>query len=245
MNTSQRGLEFILGWEGSRSTPYDDGGAGVGNCTVGVGHLIHLGPCTPGELAQPPLTDAQIVNVLRQDVQRFEDVVRANATVSLNQNQFDALVDFCFNTGGGYPRVWDAVNNGGDVCAVLVTTATTPAWAHAALVRRRMAECALFMEEGDNEMKVATWWTGKKFSTGRYEINLTDDFGPADSYLMVVTLTPDSVSEVAYYHGDFKPAAKISGRAATFVLIPGQYGTAPFDITGQVTFATVAATPIK
>lgn len=144
MPISDHGLQFLMGWEGVRYSAYGDGGPGVGNCTIGVGHLIHLGPCTAAELAAPPLSDDQVMALLRLDVGRFEEVVDTHATIALNQNQYDALVDFCFNTGGGYPRVWAAVNSGGDVAGVLATTAITPAWATAALVRRRKAEGALY-----------------------------------------------------------------------------------------------------
>jgi lysozyme len=144
MQVSDHGLAFIIGWEGVRYNAYDDGGPGIGNCTVGVGHLIHLGPCTAAEKAAPGLSNEAVIELLRRDVARFEEVVDTHATVALNQNQYDALVDFCFNTGGGYPAVWRAVNSGGDVCAVLVRTAILPAWATAALVRRRKAECELY-----------------------------------------------------------------------------------------------------
>lgn len=146
MQISDAGLQFIIGFEGVRHSAYDDGGPGIGNCTIGVGHLLHLGPCTTQELSMLALTDDQVLALLRVDVARFEEVVNNRAKIKLNQNQYDALVDFCFNTGGGYPRVWAAVNSGDDVAGVLATTAITPAWATAALVRRRKAEGALYNE---------------------------------------------------------------------------------------------------
>lgn len=147
MNTSEHGLQFIEGWEGIRLFPYDDGGPGVGNCTVGIGHLIHLGPCG-GWLSEQRfkrgISIEQAYALLRIDVIRYEDVVKRFVKVHLNQNQFDALVDFCYNTGGGYPEVWATVNSKGDLWKVLPRTAITPSWATPALVRRRRAECELF-----------------------------------------------------------------------------------------------------
>jgi len=154
MNVSDAGLQFIMEWEGTRNTPYDDGGPGIGNCTVGVGHLLAYRPCTPDELAQN-YTDAQVMELLREDVARFESYVNSHANLALNQNQYDALVDFCFNCGGGYPRVWDAVNNGGDVADVLAVTAVMPQWAHDALVRRRKAEGVLYNTPVEEEAMTA------------------------------------------------------------------------------------------
>lgn len=100
MKMSDAGLAFLIKWEGARSKPYDDGGPGLGNCTVGVGHLIHYGPCTQAELDQPPLSLAEINRLLLADVARFETAVNG-VNMALNQNQFDALVDFAFNCGAG------------------------------------------------------------------------------------------------------------------------------------------------
>jgi len=151
VNVSDEGLRFIAGFEGLSLRLYNDDGlpsaTSKGNATIGVGHLVHYGP-VDGRPEEAPyaagITEEQAYALLREDVRRFEAFILSQAKVPLTQNQFDALVDFSFNTGGGYPEVWRAVNNGGDVCEVLVRTAITPSWATAGLVRRRRAECALY-----------------------------------------------------------------------------------------------------
>ncbi len=150
MNLSQAGLQFIAGWEGLRNTLYDDGGVGVGNCTIGVGHLVHLGPCDGRSEEQPFLngiTDDAAYALMRVDAQRFEDVVNREITVPLSQNQFDALVDFAYNLGD-LLGVAAVVNAGGDVCAEIVKY-IKPDWASAGLLRRRQSECALYAKEDD------------------------------------------------------------------------------------------------
>jgi lysozyme len=45
------------------------------------------------------LSDAQVDQLLSQDLVRFESAVSTMVIVELNQNQFDALVSFSFNLG--------------------------------------------------------------------------------------------------------------------------------------------------
>lgn len=161
MHISQHGLQFLEGWEGIRLFKYDDGGPGKGNCTIGIGHLIHLGPCQGWASEQPfngGITKQQAYELLKKDIVSYEEVVKRFCRVNLTQNQFDALVDFCYNTGGGYPRVWEFVNNRWDLWQILPFTATTgagitdpvvAAQVTSALKRRRAQECELFYKEDE------------------------------------------------------------------------------------------------
>jgi lysozyme len=100
MSLSNNGFQFIRSFEAYRRHLYNDA---AGNCTIGYGHLLHLGPCNNADRAQYPngisRQDAEIL--LRSDVAIFESVVNNSVTVPLMQNQFDALVSFAFNVGGG------------------------------------------------------------------------------------------------------------------------------------------------
>lgn len=51
--------------EGYRNKPYN---CSEGHCTVGVGHLLHLGRCTPEESARQ-YSDVKIHAILKQDVE--------------------------------------------------------------------------------------------------------------------------------------------------------------------------------
>lgn len=94
------------------------------NCTVGVGALAHLGPCTAEELRQT-VTIAQVNATLAARVTEAEVTVRRRVTRHpLTQAQFDALVSFTFNAGPtGARRTLDAADRGShaDVRASMTT----------------------------------------------------------------------------------------------------------------------------
>jgi len=92
LKTSKKGLEHIIKWEGLVLKSYI---CPAGKPTIGVGHVI-----LPGENYQE-ITKEQALKILAKDVQRFENAIKKHITTPLNQNQFDALVSFIFNTGEG------------------------------------------------------------------------------------------------------------------------------------------------
>jgi len=103
MKISERGLQFIANNEGLRLKAYDDAQPSKsitsltqvkGTLTIGYGH-------TKGVYPEQSISKEQALEFLRQDVVYFEDIVTKKVKVDLNQNQFDALVDFCFNIGEG------------------------------------------------------------------------------------------------------------------------------------------------
>jgi|SRR5882724_7045125 len=103
---SENGLRLLKEWEGSRSAMYRDS---AGLPTIGVGHLLTRSELTSGKIlikGQPTkyslgLSDRAILDLLAQDVHPVELCVKIFMGVSLNQNQFDALVSFVFNVGKG------------------------------------------------------------------------------------------------------------------------------------------------
>ena len=87
---SANGLALTEKSEGFVPTAYQDP---VGVWTIGYGHT---GPdVTPGLT----ITLAQAQQLLQQDTVSAASCVNNCVTVVLNQNQFDALVDFTFNLG--------------------------------------------------------------------------------------------------------------------------------------------------
>lgn len=97
LSTSDEGLAMLTNFEGIVLHRYLDQ-AGV--MTVGVGHAL-----TPSEKAAGAyvegITRAEAKELLRADVARAERHVRLNVRVPLEQHQFDVLVSFTFNEGGG------------------------------------------------------------------------------------------------------------------------------------------------
>ena len=99
LTLSHRGEDFIVEFEGFSSKLYNDQ---AGHCTIGVGHLVHLGNCkkTEGGL-ENGITRAKAIALMRKDASSVIDSVASNVKVPLTQEQFDALVSFAFNVGAG------------------------------------------------------------------------------------------------------------------------------------------------
>ena len=97
MKTSERGLQLIKAYEGIRLKPYRDC---VGLYTVGVGHLIGDGTVLPDSWNRT-FTIEEVNELLVADVRKFELGLARYVNVELSQNQFDAIIDYCFNLGLG------------------------------------------------------------------------------------------------------------------------------------------------
>ncbi|MGA9063647.1 MAG: lysozyme [Terracidiphilus sp.] len=93
MELSVEGLELIKRSEGFRSQLYNDV---AGFPTIGYGHRVTRLESFVEEIGEP-----QAAAILANDVHEAERAVARLVRVSLNQGQFDALVDFCFNLGAG------------------------------------------------------------------------------------------------------------------------------------------------
>src|ERR1700677_1238307 len=89
---SPNGLALTKSFEGCALTAYDDL---RGIPTIGYGHTgpeVHLGLTWTQEQA-----DAALL----ADTQLAQDCVNEKVMATINQNQFDALVDFTYNAGRG------------------------------------------------------------------------------------------------------------------------------------------------
>ena len=96
---NEAGLALIKQWEGRRLAAYRDP---VGIWTIGYGHTDAAGP--PAVKRGLKITEGQAESILRSDLAQYEAAVEAAVTVPLTDNQFAALVSFCFNVGPGNLR---------------------------------------------------------------------------------------------------------------------------------------------
>jgi lysozyme len=93
--TSKKGVDLIKKHEGFRSKPY--------LCPANV-PTIGYGATFYPDGRKVKLTDESINEtigevILKKHLEKFEQYVDSYCTDKLNQNQFDALVSFCFNLG--------------------------------------------------------------------------------------------------------------------------------------------------
>ena len=137
---SDHGLALTKSFEGLHLEAYRDC-AGV--WTIGYGHT------GPTLAAGQTISEPEAEDLLRTDLAEAVASVNRSVQSVISQNQFDAMVDFCFNTGGGsfvQSTLLRKVNSGDFAGAI----AQFALWVHAGgeviagLVRRRKAEAALF-----------------------------------------------------------------------------------------------------
>ncbi len=109
---SEEGLRRIRDDEAFISRVYDDG---VGNQTVGYGHLLRPGESFPGGI-----TDQRARELLATDVARIVNPALDRVTVPLTQNQVEALGSFIYNVGpGNFARSILPALNAGDFRRVM------------------------------------------------------------------------------------------------------------------------------
>ena len=89
MKTSDKGIDFIKGFEELRLEAYLDGG---GVPTIGWGH-------TKGVKLGQTITLEQAEKFIREDLQEAELCVERQVPYGLAPHQFDALVSLVFNIG--------------------------------------------------------------------------------------------------------------------------------------------------
>lgn len=93
---SETGIKFITAKEGKRSKMYKDS---VGIWTIGVGHAISKDENEARRLFPRDLSELEIEQLLRKDLERFCRAVEASVSIGINDNQFAALVSLAFNIG--------------------------------------------------------------------------------------------------------------------------------------------------
>lgn len=97
MKTGKSGVDIIKTFEGFKSKPY--------LCpakipTIGYG-ATHYGNGVKVKLTDKPITEAQATDLLTAMLAQYEAQVNRVLKRELNQNQYDALVSFTYNLGGG------------------------------------------------------------------------------------------------------------------------------------------------
>lgn len=143
MKASEKAYSFIRQFEGLRLTAYS---CPAGVWTIGYGH-------TSGIVSGMSITKEQAEKFLRQDIAAAENIVNAEC-LNLRQCQFDALVSFVFNVGGGNFRkstLLKKIKANPDDNSIMDEFLR---WVYArgvvlpGLQKRRLAEMRLYFSEG-------------------------------------------------------------------------------------------------
>lgn len=197
MRTSTEGLMALIGHEGVVLSRYRDS---VGVWTIGVGHTKAAGGLNPDTFTGK-LTVGQVLNLLREDIAKYEAGVNNAVKVPLKQHEFDALVSFHFNTGAIAKATLTKSLNAGDrqLAAKQFMNWVKPK----EITARRMAERDLFLT-GRYPKPTATiypatpggvvqWGMGKR-------VDLRDLLGssalpPIPSEPGVVVMPPDNTKQ--------------------------------------------------
>ncbi|ENN93786.1 lysozyme [Bartonella bovis] len=137
-------LNCLKKWEGLRLNAYQDAS---GVWTIGYGHTGKAGK--PDVIEGMTITHKKAETILLTDLQKYEAAVERAVDVNLSDEQFGALVSFCYNVGINafqYSTLLKRLNKG-DYEAV---PAELQKWTRAGgkrlkgLVHRRAAEAGLW-----------------------------------------------------------------------------------------------------
>jgi GH24 family phage-related lysozyme (muramidase) len=147
MKTSQSGIDAIKKFEGFTPTWVKD----VNNVSIGYGHNKLSGDNFT------KLTEAEATELLKKDLIKFENIINRVIKIQLNQNQFDALVMFVYNTGRGESILYDLINQKADIESIIKFWnehyITADGKVLPGLIKRRAYESALFASHTNDTTK--------------------------------------------------------------------------------------------
>ena len=139
MKISQNGIALIKHFEGCELKAYK---CPAGVWTIGYGH-------TKDVLENDEWSEAHANHMLEVELEEYENYVNTSVTAPLSQDQFDALVSWTYNLGGGNLKsstMLKVLNAGNydDVPAQIKRWNKAGGKVLDGLVRRREAEAKLF-----------------------------------------------------------------------------------------------------
>lgn len=138
MKTSQNGINLIKRFEGCKLTAYK---CPAGVWTIAYGH-------TAGVYSGMKITQQQADEFLKQDLVIYENHVN-NLNRPFNQNEFDALVSFCYNCGAGSLQTLCKNRTNTQIADALLLYNKGGGKVLQGLVNRRKAERELFLKPVD------------------------------------------------------------------------------------------------
>ena len=140
MKISQNGINLVKRFEGCRLTAYKPVAAEK-YWTIGYGHY------GPDVQKGQKITQGKAEQLLKSDLVRYENnVMKFNAKYHWNQNEFDALVSFAYNTGSINNLVKNGKRSRAEIAEkILEYNKGADGEELAGLKKRRQAEQELFL----------------------------------------------------------------------------------------------------
>lgn len=92
---SQEGIDLIKQFEGLKLKPYR---CSANVPTIGYGNTFYEDG-KKVSMNDPSITESRAINLLKNLLESFEKHVDSYCVDTITQNQFDALVSFCYNVG--------------------------------------------------------------------------------------------------------------------------------------------------
>jgi GH24 family phage-related lysozyme (muramidase) len=140
MKTGEKGIELIKSFEGCRLTGY--------LCpakvpTIGYGHTGTVDG--KAVCVGMKITKAKAIELLKEDLEKFEKKVNKYSKYKWTQNEFDALVSFAYNIGSIDKLTADGTRSKMVISEKLLAYNKAGVKVLSGLTRRRKAEQALFL----------------------------------------------------------------------------------------------------
>lgn len=138
MHIGDKGLDLIASYEGYRLEAYKN--PGESNYTIGYGH------CGPDVYEGQKITRIEALSFFRKDLESTEKYVDKYVKSFVpNQNQYDALVSYCYNRGPkGLKQLCDNSKTAEDFSKNLTAYWGTNIYCKKGIMNRRKAEQELF-----------------------------------------------------------------------------------------------------
>ena len=141
MDISDKGIEFIMKFEGCRLEAYQ---CAAGVWTIGYGHTagVKQGDKLPSQEAAKEL--------FKEDIKQYSGYVNTYVEKGIigfmpTQNQFDALTSFCYNCGSGNLKKLVSDRDAAAVAEAMLSYVMANKQVNAGLQRRREAEREMFL----------------------------------------------------------------------------------------------------
>jgi GH24 family phage-related lysozyme (muramidase) len=143
MGTNKAGIDLIIKFEGFSAKSYKLDGESY--YTIGYGHSFD-----PSITASTVWTKEKAAEQLKKDLRKFEDYVTLYAKqygFKFNENQYSALVSYCYNRGpGGLRQLLSNSKSTAQIARNIVVYWGTAIRYKEGIVNRREAEQALFLK---------------------------------------------------------------------------------------------------